>query len=155
MDKEWLFEENIRLNKLAGELAEQKKILKLEQEKLSGERKVFEQQRRVLEISFQKLAADKEMFRADIKKQKEKLRQESLEKETGQAESADADGMNHLKGLNFRGPGFFGGVTGYSSLKKRYKELMKIFHPDNRNGDSFTVACINKEYEILKEKYKK
>lgn len=154
MDKEWLFEENIRLNKLAGELEEQRKILKLECEKLSGERKVFEQQRRVLELGFQKLAADKEMFQADMKKQKEKLRQEYLEKENGQAEYTAA-GQSNAKLSGFRGPGFFGGVTGYSSLKKRYKELMKIFHPDNKNGDSFTVACINKEYELLKEKYKK
>lgn len=147
MDKEWLFEENIRLNKLSHELEEQKKILKLEQEKLVGEKKVFEQQKKVLETGFQKLAADKEMFQAAIKKQKEKERQERYERQKAERGPALPRG--------FYGPGFFGGVTGYSSLKKRYKELMKIFHPDNKNGDSFTVACINKEYEILKEKFKK
>lgn len=136
MDKEWLFQENIRLNRLSQELEEQKKILKLEQEKLSGEKEVFRQQKRVLEIGFQKLAADKEMFQAEVKKYKEEQKQPAPP-------------------ASFRGPGFFGGVTGYSSLKKRYKELIKVFHPDNKNGDSFTVACINKEYEILKEKYKK
>ncbi|MGN0132953.1 MAG: J domain-containing protein [Lachnospiraceae bacterium] len=134
MDKEWLFEENIRLNKLEQELAEKNKILKLEQEKLAGEKRVFEQQKKVLEMGFQKLAADKEMFRDEVKKQKAE-------------EKAVPSGV--------RGPGFFGGVSGYSSLKKRYKELMKIFHPDNKNGDAFTVACINKEYEILKDQYKK
>lgn len=138
MDKEWLFQENIRLTRLSQELEEQKKILKLEQEKLSGEKEVFRQQKKVLEIGFQKLAADKEMFQAEVKKYKE---------EQGQKQMALP--------ASFRGPGFFGGVTGYSSLKKRYKELIKVFHPDNKNGDSFTVACINKEYEILKEKYNK
>lgn len=147
MDKEWLFEENIRLNKLSHELEEQRKILKLEQEKLAGEKKVFEQQKKVLETGFQKLAADREMFQAAVKKQKEKERQEKYAQQNAEARQALPKG--------FCGPGFFGGVTGYSSLKKRYKELMKIFHPDNRNGDSFTVACINKEYEILKEKLKK
>lgn len=136
MDKEWLFQENVRLTRLSQELEEQKKILKLEQEKLSGEKEVFKQQKKVLEIGFQKLAADKEMFQAEIKKHKEKQKETVLP-------------------VSFRGPGFFGGVTGYSSLKKRYKELMKVFHPDNKNGDAFTVACINKEYDILKEKYKK
>lgn len=137
MDKEWLFQENVRLTKLSQELEEQKKILKLEQEKLSGEKEVFKQQKKVLEIGFQKLAADKEMFQAEMKKHKEEQEQ------------------SVVLPASFRGPGFFGGVTGYSSLKKRYKELMKVFHPDNKNGDAFTVACINKEYDILKEKYKK
>lgn len=137
MDKEWLFQENVRLTKLSQELEEQKKILKLEKEKLSGEKEVFKQQKKVLEIGFQKLAADKEMFQAEMKKYKEEQKQ------------------SVVLPASFRGPGFFGGVTGYSSLKKRYKELMKVFHPDNKNGDAFTVACINKEYDILKEKYKK
>ncbi len=147
MDKEWLFEENIRLNKLSHELEEQKKIIKLEQEKLAGEKKVFERQKMILETGFQKLAADKEMFQAEVKKQKEKEHQEQYEGQSSKSGQAFPHG--------FRGPGFFGGVTGYSSLKKRYKELMKIFHPDNKNGDSFTVACINREYEILKERFKK
>ncbi len=147
MDKEWLFEENVRLNRLEQELKEKQTILKLEQEKLAGEKKVFEQQKQVLEMGFQKLAADKEMFRAEVKKQKEKVQQWEYEHEEAQGQAGGKTG--------FRGPGFFGGVTGYSSLKKRYKELMKIFHPDNKNGDSFTVACINKEFEILKEQYKK
>lgn len=136
-DKKWLFEENIRLQKLASDLDDQREILRLEQEKLAGERKVFDQQKEVLEMGFRKLAADKEMFRAEIKKQKEKRIE-----------------MEHLpKGA--RGPGFFCGATSATSLKKRYKELMKIYHPDNKNGDAFTVACINKEYEILQENYKK
>lgn len=147
MDKEWLFEENIRLNRLEQELKEKQTILKLEQEKLAGEKKVFEQQKQVLEMGFQKLAADKEMFRAEVKKQKEKEQQWKYEHEEERGQAGEKTG--------FRGPGFFGGVTGYSSLKKRYKELMKIFHPDNKNGDSFTVACINREFEILKEQYKK
>lgn len=137
MDKEWLFQENVRLTRLSQELEEQRKIIKLEQEKLSGEKEVFKQQKKVLEIGFQKLAADKEMFQAEKRKHEETQQNQPV------------------LPPSFRGPGFFGGVTGYSSLKKRYKELMKIFHPDNKNGDSFTVACINKEYEILKETYKK
>lgn len=130
MDKEWQ----------ECELEEKRKILKLEQEKLAGERKVFEQQKKVLEMGFQKLAADKEMFREEVKKQNKK---------------AAVEEDKPIVAGHFRGPGFFGGVTGQTSLKKRYKELMKIFHPDNKNGDAFTVACINKEYEMLKEKYRK
>lgn len=141
MDKEWLFEENIRLNKLEQELAEKRKILELEREKLAGEKRVFEQQKRVLEMGFQKLAADKEMFRDEMKRQ-----QKDMQKKASKVQREFPQ--------NFRGPGFFCGVTGYASLKRRYKELLKIYHPDNKNGDSFAVACINREYEILKEQYK-
>lgn len=140
MDKEWLFAENIRLNKLEQELTEQRKILELEKEKLAGEKRVFEQQKKVLEIGFQKLAADKEMFRDEIKKQERDLREKASKVQ------------KEMPG-GFRGPGFFSGVTGYASLKKRYKELIRIYHPDNKNGDSFAVACINREYEILREQY--
>ena len=35
MDKEWLFEENVRLNKLKQELEEQKKALKSERDRLA------------------------------------------------------------------------------------------------------------------------
>lgn len=148
MDKEWLFKENIRLDKLKQELEEQRQTLKREQDRLAGERRDFEQQKKVLEIGFQKLAADKEMFQAAVKKQNEKERRAQKNKEARE----NCRYSDSLKG--FRGPGFFGGVTGYSSLKKRYKDLMKIFHPDNKGGDSFTVACINKEFEILKSGYK-
>lgn len=148
MDKEWLFKENMRLNMLSQELEQQKKILKLEKEKLNGERKVFDQQKQVLETGFRKLAADKEMFRAEMKKQQSEARKESAKKDK------DKDKGQALLRNGFCGPGFFGGVTGASSLKKRYKELMKIYHPDNKCGDSFTVACINREYEILKERFK-
>lgn len=148
MDKEWLFEENVRLDRLKQELEEEKRTLRSEQEKLADEKKAFEQQKKVLEIGFLKLAADKEMFWAEVKKQKEKEKRARYKKEADKARELP----DFLK--DFRGPGFFGGVTEYASLKKRYKELMKIFHPDNQSGDSFTVACINKEFEILKSRYK-
>lgn len=36
-------------------------------------------------------------------------------------------------------------------LKKRYKDLIKIYHPDNVAGDTRTVQEINKEYEKMKQ----
>ena len=47
---------------------------------------------------------------------------------------------------------FFKGVTSQLGLKKRYKDLLKIFHPDNMCGDDDTVKYINEQYEILKKK---
>lgn len=138
-DKEWLFKENIRLNKLSEELDQKEK-------QFLEEKRFFEQQKKALEIGFQKLAADKEMFAAQIKKEKSRLNAMRYETENEQ------NVFHNDKLSGFTGPGFFGGVTGVNSLRKRYKELLKIYHPDNKYGDSFTVACINKEYEIMKEK---
>ena len=45
---------------------------------------------------------------------------------------------------------FFSGVSNQKALKKRYKELIKIYHPDGDAGDTATVAEINREYEDLK-----
>lgn len=45
---------------------------------------------------------------------------------------------------------FFSGVSNKRDLKKRYKDLIKIYHPDSDAGDTATVAEINREYEDLK-----
>ncbi|MBR1622829.1 MAG: molecular chaperone DnaJ, partial [Pseudobutyrivibrio sp.] len=45
---------------------------------------------------------------------------------------------------------FFSGVSSQKALKKRYKDLIKIYHPDGDAGDTATVAEINREYEELK-----
>ena len=48
---------------------------------------------------------------------------------------------------------YFAGVTDADTLKKRYRDLLKIYHPDNQNGDTLTVQQIQKEYDSLKAKY--
>ena len=50
---------------------------------------------------------------------------------------------------------FFQGVRNPLALKKRYKDLIKIFHPDNVAGDKDVIQRINIEYERLKEHYEK
>ena len=48
---------------------------------------------------------------------------------------------------------FFKGVRNPLALKKRYKDLIKIFHPDNLAGDKDIIQQINSEYETLKGEY--
>lgn len=48
---------------------------------------------------------------------------------------------------------YFTGVKDADSLKKRYRDLLKIYHPDNQNGDTSTVQQIQKEYELLKKQF--
>ena len=45
----------------------------------------------------------------------------------------------------------FKGADTPLSLKKRYKALMKIFHPDNVKGDDELVQWLNIEYSKLKQ----
>ena len=49
---------------------------------------------------------------------------------------------------------FFVGVEDGKTLKKRYKELIKIYHPDNLAGDVGTIQEINREYDRLQEQYR-
>ena len=48
---------------------------------------------------------------------------------------------------------FFKGVEDTTSLKKRYKALLKIYHPDNMLGDKELLQAINTEYERLSRFY--
>ena len=38
-------------------------------------------------------------------------------------------------------------------MKKRYKDLLKIFHPDNLCGDREVVQIINAEYTNLNQEF--
>ena len=47
----------------------------------------------------------------------------------------------------------FQGVKSQLALKKRYRDLLKMFHPDNIAGDHEMVLLINAAYEELREEY--
>lgn len=48
---------------------------------------------------------------------------------------------------------YFTGVNNVESLKKRYRDLLKIYHPDNQNGDVTISQKIQEEYEFLLNKF--
>ncbi len=47
----------------------------------------------------------------------------------------------------------FAGVNSFLALKKRYRDLLKIFHPDNMCGDHEMVSLITREYDRLKAEF--
>lgn len=49
---------------------------------------------------------------------------------------------------------YFKGVNSSEGLKKRYRELLKIYHTDNPYGDNEVCQIIQKEYEYLTNKFK-
>ena len=47
------------------------------------------------------------------------------------------------------GVGYFNGCTTEDEIKKRYRDLCKVFHPDSDNGDQETFLKIKEDYEAL------
>ncbi|MCR5477824.1 MAG: J domain-containing protein [Lachnospiraceae bacterium] len=45
--------------------------------------------------------------------------------------------------------GFFGDCTDEASIKRRYRDLCKVYHPDNGNGSERIFLAIKEEYEDL------
>ena len=45
--------------------------------------------------------------------------------------------------------GYFNGCTTEDEIKKRYRDLCKVFHPDSDNGDQETFLKIKEDYEAL------
>ena len=74
-------------------------------------------------------------------KSKKKLESEfiRLEREKSYQRENEYDALDLL----------FRGVNNPLALKKRYKDLMKMFHPDNISGDAQMVQLINEEYSML------
>lgn len=112
------------------------KRIKEEQERLRQENLFFEKKMDILKGGFAQLEADRRAFERDKIRMEEK--QKILSEETGMTGG----------GVKL----FFRGVSNPLTLKKRYKDLIKIFHPDNLCGDTDVLQLINKEYERLREK---
>ena len=68
-------------------------------------------------------------------------KRKELEERTSQSqESGGVPSIDETARLLFRGAG------NPLALRKRYKDLVKIFHPDNLFGDEELAQSINREY---------
>lgn len=105
-----------------------------EEQRMQREKELFQMKLRILEEELQKLATDKERFR----------QQKAFYERVNEYESRTEKQTNVV-----RGEMFFIGVENRASLKKRYKDLLKIYHPDNAAGDTSTIQEINNEYHKL------
>lgn len=153
--KLFLFKENIRLEQEQRDIEEAKdKLIKerahfrtemdmlnhrivLEQKRLKDDNLFFEKKMQILQDGFKQLDIDRN------KLEKERARFE-LEKELWEGESVEA-GLDDVVSVLFRG------VSNPLALRKRYRDLLKIFHPDNLGGDGELVQRINREYERRKK----
>jgi len=104
-----------------------------ERKRLKDEQAFFDKKLTILQTGFANLEMDRKAFR------KEKDR---FEKNIVQSEKAIFDNS-----------ALFSGVTSYLGLRKRYKELLRIFHPDNLDGDNNMALAIKEEYDRLRDKF--
>ena len=112
----------------------------IEEDRIEKEKKLFEMKWKILEAELQKLASEK--------KQVEKQR-----KFYEYVNEHEIEERSQASGQIVRGDKFFVGVEDKHALKKRYKDLIKIYHPDNASGDISTVQEINREYDKLQARY--
>lgn len=111
----------------------------IEDRRLEQQKRLFDMKVKILEEELVKLASEKE----HIERQKAFYdRVSQYENESESTYSATTDNV-------VRGEMFFSGVASKQSIKKRYKDLIKIYHPDNLDGDNETVQEINSEYSKL------
>ena len=178
--KLWLFQENMRMEqeKLKMEqesdrLEQERKILEeardkfnrermcfkdemnalnhrsvLERKRMKEEKLFFDKKLAILQNGFLQLDIDRKNFereRSEFYREKENF---SKQQSYGTADYYDySNGTSNLSavvGILFRN------ATNPLSLRKRYKDLVKIFHPDNLAGDEELVQMINREFSRRK-----
>ena len=136
---------------------------------LSEERRELEEQRRILdlekkdffrrvEIEDRRLEQQKSLFEMKFQLLEEELIKLAAERAEVERKKAFYERVEEFQARTYGqitdqqvGELFFRGVASQQSLKKRYKDLIKIYHPDNVDGDNSLVVEINKEYNHLSQ----
>lgn len=137
-------------------LSEERRELDEQRRQLERERQAFS---RRVEIEDRRLEEQKRMFEMKFKILEAELIKLASEKEYMEKQKAFYDRVNEYESKStststysdkvVRGELFFSGVGSKQSIKKRYKDLIKIYHPDNIGGDNETIQEINSEYNKL------
>ena len=135
-----------------------------ERRELEEQKRLFEIEKRdfyrKVEIEDRRLEQEKNLFQMKFKILEEELVKLAAEKAQIEKKKAFYDMVGEFQARNHRqisdsqmsaGEMFFRGVASQQSLKKRYKDLLKIYHPDNIDGDNLVILEINKEYDYLSQ----
>lgn len=130
------------LRKKEKEKKEFQRQKEMEMRRISQEDQLFRMKWKLLEEEVQKLACEKQRME----------RQRSFYERVSDFERKGYEGIKTPSLRAVRGEMFFAGVTSELALKKRYRDLIKIYHPDNVSGDTGTIQEINREYDNLKNR---
>ncbi|MCR4618563.1 MAG: hypothetical protein K5669_10340 [Lachnospiraceae bacterium] len=144
-EKKRLDEERARIVKLQDDFLKDRVVLRdeldelnrrtlAERKRLKEENLFFNKKMEILTEGFRSLEEDRRKF--------EREKKAYLERVASAAESSgDADASNVAEFL-FRNIG-----ANSLGLRKRYKDLLKIFHPDNLFGDLELAQALTKEFQ--------
>ena len=152
--KLWLFKESVRLRDEKHELEMDRKDflnerensreemrryeehLALRNRQLQRQEELIEQKHDVIKRGFDELDRDRQALNA----REVALRTREAQLEERMAYTPDSSEVNDV---------LFRGADNILLLKKRYKDLMKMFHPDCLGGDTEMVKSLNKTYDRL------
>jgi len=98
----------------------------------------------ILKNGYAQLEQDRQAFEKEKEMERQRRKWQRMQDEEEEMASTGSFSVEHVSVL-------FAGVKNNLALKKRYKDLLKIFHPDNVAGDKSVVQEINREYERLKK----
>ena len=160
--KHWLFNE---YNKIQQEKAEQVRIydkfieekaafmsdmkqlnaeILKERKRLKDEEAFFDKKMKILQNGFMNLDLDRK------KLERERREFELSKRKRTEKYYSRVNNSSHSYG-SLDVSIFFQGVNNPLALRKRYRDLLKIFHPDNSCGDEAIVKALNEEFERLKK----
>lgn len=157
--RQWYFQETVELERKKEDLEQERKEFREEKSSFEREKRDFRvrqemadhratQKERLLEMKQQILEEELRKLAEDKKKlEQEKTYYQHREQKDEWSKKERVDITYPDAGM------FFKGVGNVLALKKRYKELSKIYHPDNMDGDTEAIQEINREYHQLKEKF--
>jgi len=167
--KSWMFQEQVRIQTRRDELMEfnheltqMRRELEREREDLNAREKALKKryennesliakELKIIEDAYRQLELDKkalECERLNFEHEKSKYRKQKMSG-SGRSNAHQYGGASDA----YDGTSFFRGVDSELALRKRYKELLKIFHPDNKCGDTKTLIKIQTEYDSLRSQY--
>ena len=122
----------------------------LEDDEKENARKRYEQQQQFdQQEAYRKYEAYVASAERKLNEEKTRLEREwaRLHAERAQFEQQRAAQQRQAASRTYNTTDFFAGCKDEASRKRRYRALMKIYHPDNMNGDKRMVEEINRQFE--------
>ena len=155
--RQWFFKKTIQMERDQRALEDDKRRLQLQQDHLERERRDFCREK---EADARFRAQEEYVLRMKQQVLEDELKKLANEKRYLERQREFYDHVRRfqqrqepvvrLEAAVVKGELFFIGVQSEIALKKRYKDLIKIYHPDNMCGDTETLQEINREYDRLR-----
>ncbi len=156
--EQWRVQETERLQFSKQKLRTQERQIAQERMELDLEKRHFMHQQEFQESRYKNEEHLLDMKRQILESELYKLAEERkrFEQKKILYEKVDAKHKEDMRKRpsSVQGAMFFAGINDRSALKKRYKDLLKIYHPDNQYGDTDAIQAINQEYQRLMEQMK-